>query len=106
MLRQKELLGSNRAESNPGARVMKIIYPGTTISIGKRATTFGNELKGPVTIEKRKVDNVTEFVAVNQLSGSIHVLPSMRLPFEELMAGFELEAEVETTTQNAGNSKG
>ena len=67
--------------------------PGVSIAIGDRTTTFHTELKGPVAIEQRKVDNVTEFVAVGQLNGDGEVLASTKLPLDELLKGFEDEPE-------------
>jgi len=47
--------------------------------MGHRQAVLHADLKGPVRIEQRKVENVTEFVAVNQLTGSVTVLPSIAL---------------------------
>lgn len=56
------------------------ICAGVTIAIGDRATRFSEEMKGPVKIEKRKMEgNATEFVSVNQVSGSVTVLKSMEI---------------------------
>ncbi len=85
------ILADARAENPPRVLVTKTIHPGVSISIGKRAIRFQKELKGPVAIEKCKMDNVTEFVALSQLTGSIQVLASMKLPLDELLEGFEDE---------------
>ncbi len=84
--RREELLGGG-AECK--LRVTKIIYPGVTLSIGPRATVIQREIKGPIVIESRKVENVTEIVAVNPLTGSVTVLPNTILPTNDLLKGFE-----------------
>lgn len=81
-----------RAEGVPFVLVSKMIHPGGRIRIGRRHVVFKNEFKGPVRIEKRKVENVTEFVAVNQLTGSITVLPS----------GYVFDEEPEEEQKTAG----
>ena len=73
------MIAQARAKETPSVYVSKIIHEGASIRIGNRHTLFNEDLKGPVRIEKRKVNNITEFVSVNQLSGSITVLPSIRL---------------------------
>lgn len=60
----------------PTVLVTKTVYPGVQIRIGHRHVVFRKELKGSVRIEKRKIDGVTEFVAVSQASGSVTVLKS------------------------------
>ena len=42
-----------------------------------------------MSIELRKVDKVTEIVAVNGLTASVTVLPNSIAPLEELIEGFE-----------------
>lgn len=91
----ERILDAARAENPPRVLVAKTIYPGVSISIGKRAAIFQTELKGPVAIEKHKVDNVTEFVVVSQVNGSVEVIASMKLPLDELLEGFEDEPEPE-----------
>ena len=46
------------------------------IGINNRETHFHNELKGPLRIDQRQIENVTEFVAVSQLTGSVTTLNS------------------------------
>ncbi len=74
-----EMLANARAKNVPFVLVNHSVHPKVCIQIGRRQTTFRAELKGPVRIDKRKVENVTEFVAVNQLTGSVTILPSMRI---------------------------
>jgi hypothetical protein len=73
---REKMLQEAKATEAPFVTVSKLIYPGVRIRIGRRHVVFENEYKGPVRIEKRKIKGVTEFVAANQLSGSISVLPS------------------------------
>lgn len=70
------MLADARAQGIPHVLVSKVIHQGVTIRIGRRITSFQKPLRGPIKIEKRKVEEVTEFVAINQLTGSIIVLPS------------------------------
>lgn len=62
--------------SKPCILVGEVAYPGTRIGIETREVRLHKPLHGPVKVELRKVDNVTEVVAVNQRTGSVTVLPS------------------------------
>ncbi len=73
------MLQDARAHEIPYVLVTKIVHPGVTVRIGRRIASFHKAMQGPLKIEKRKIDNVTELVAINQLSGSIAVLPSSRI---------------------------
>lgn len=94
--RREALLAEGRAPEPPYVLVNQMIHPVTTIRIGRRQVFFEKEFAGPVRIEKRKVENVTEFVAVNQLSGSITVLPS----------SYVMEKEITTETDSAPSNTG
>lgn len=59
--------------------VNKTIHPKVVLTIDDRRSRFTKTLKGPVRIEKRKLKNVSELVAVNLLTGSITRLQSERL---------------------------
>ncbi len=74
--RRDRLIEEARAPEPPAVLVSKTIHAGTCIRIGRRHVLFQYPLKGPVKIEKRKVKNVTEFVAVSQASGSVTPLKS------------------------------
>ncbi len=84
---REEMLKAARATGTPYVLVSRIIHPKTFIRFGRRQTVFNELMHGPIKIEKRKIKSVTEFVAVNQLSGSIRILPSayivMSAPTEE-----------------------
>ena len=75
-VKRTEMLEAARAGGTPYVLVSKAVHSGVSVRIGRRHTVFTNDCQGPVKIEKRKIDKVTEFVAVNQLSGSITILPS------------------------------
>ncbi len=77
--RRDEMLENARAVNVPSVLVSEIAHPSISIQIGRRQTVLQADLKGPVRIEKRNVDNVTEFVAINQLTGSSTVLPSVHI---------------------------
>lgn len=59
--------------------VNKVIHPKVILTIDDRRSRFTKPLHGPVRIEKRKLMNVSELVAVNLLTGSITRLQSERL---------------------------
>ncbi len=76
---QNETLERARATEVPYVLVSMVIHQGVSIRIGHRKTTFICTIKGPVRIEKRKVRRVTEFVAIDQLSGSVTILQSTQV---------------------------
>jgi len=73
---QKKMLEEASLEEPPYVKVNGKICQKVVIIIDDRETHFQEETKGPVKIEKRKVDNVTEIVSVNQSTGSITTLNS------------------------------
>ena len=89
-------------ERRPRLLVARIVYPGVTISFARRVIVFQKELKGPVVIEERRVKNVTETVAVNQLSGSIQILKSRQINIDELIRDFAPLAA--SSSMNVGRS--
>lgn len=86
--RRDEMLETTEG-ATPKVRVSKAIYPRVTIYLGSRAFTFDKEIKGPVSIEMRQLNNVTEMVAVNQLTGSLQILKCQQIPVEQLMKEFQ-----------------
>jgi len=70
-----------RAKPVEGASLLVAgrICEGVTISVDEYSLRFDKELPDSSRIEKRKVENVTEMVAVNQLSGSVTVLPARKI---------------------------
>lgn len=84
--RRVEMLKASRPPSEPSILISKIVNANSRIRIGHRHLLFRDVLKGPVRIERRKIKNVTEFVAVNQCSGSITVLRS-----EEIVGDQDLD---------------
>ena len=73
---REEMLATGDSQEAPYVRVNGRICQKVVIIIDDRETHFQEETKGPVKIEKRKVDNVTEIVSVNQSTGSITTLNS------------------------------
>jgi uncharacterized protein (DUF342 family) len=63
-------------EESPAVTVQGRICQKVVVAIDDRETHFHKEIKGPLRIEQRRIDNVTEFVAVNQLTGSVTTLNS------------------------------
>ena len=76
---QEELLAANRPASPPYITVQGRVCQNSTIAIDGREVHFHDDVKGPIKIEKRKVENVTEVVAVNSLTGSVTTLGSTDL---------------------------
>lgn len=72
-----------------GQRVLSIVYPGTTISIGWHVTTINNALRGPVSIELRKINEDVTFVAVNQVIGTVDHLETEEVSADDLLTGLQ-----------------
>jgi uncharacterized protein (DUF342 family) len=85
-LRVEEMLDARRRmleeaapKGTPRIIVSDEIHPGVRLMIGARLVNVNRLIRGPVKIEVSKVDQVTEIVAINQLTGSITVLPSVEV---------------------------
>ncbi len=76
---KKALLAKAQPVEGASLLVAGRICEGVTISVDEYSMRFNKELPGSFRIEKRKVENVTEMVAVNQLSGSITALPARKI---------------------------
>ena len=87
--RRQQILDAAGGNGNPRLIVSTSIQSGVTISLGTRVTVFREELKGPVSIEQRKIRNVTELVAVNTLTGSVQILTSQKMPLDVLNEQYE-----------------
>ncbi|MCH7527042.1 MAG: DUF342 domain-containing protein [Planctomycetes bacterium] len=87
--RRQQILEAAGGNGNPRLIVSTSIQSGVTISLGTRVTVFREELKGPVSIEQRKIRNVTELVAVNTLTGSVQILTSQKMPLDVLNEQYE-----------------
>lgn len=73
------LLAQASPKSSPSVLVSRTVHENVRIRVGEHETKFSREMRGPIRIELRKVDNVTQFVAANQLTGSTTVLPTTRV---------------------------
>ena len=91
--RRESLLAAGGNDIQARLDLSKMIHPGVTIQMGMRSASIHKELKGPVRIEERKVDNATEIVTVNQLSGSITVLPCVQLTVAEMLEDFQKDGQ-------------
>jgi uncharacterized protein (DUF342 family) len=82
--KKEQLIRDGTPEEPPFLHVSGCVFPGVTVILGNRMTAFTKEFKGPVRIERRLVDRVTEIVAVNSLTGNVSVLPSRdsRMPLD------------------------
>ncbi len=83
-LRQQNenLLKQAAPKGAPCIQVGEAIYPGVRITLDARETRVQSLLHGPVKIALRKVEDVTEVVAVNQRTGSLTVLPSIEVDLD------------------------
>jgi hypothetical protein len=99
---QEELVTASRPASPPYITVQGRVCQNSTIDIDGREVHFHEDVKGPIKIEKRKVKNVTEIVAVNTLTSSVATLGSTDLdpdtvpdqeedPFEQAQASEQIE---------------
>ncbi len=86
---RSQLLADAHAQNSPTVRVLSVVYPGTTISIGWHSTTIKRELKGSISIELREIDEVATFVAVNQVTGMIDHLETEEVSADDLLMGLQ-----------------
>lgn len=91
--RRDDLLTKTYTDTPSSIHVSGTIYAGTVVRVADRQTTFHKDMKGPICIEKRKLENVTELVAVNTLTASIKILSHEKRTPIELIDGFELEED-------------
>lgn len=97
--RRDELLRAAGGGETPHVRVSSVIHPHVSIHFGNRTINIDKELKGPVSIEVRQINNVTEVVAVNQLTGSIQTINSQQLAIDRLLK--EYEPLIDRTTEES-----
>ncbi|MCB9867868.1 MAG: DUF342 domain-containing protein [Phycisphaerales bacterium] len=69
----------NSAAAKPSVLVHGRICDAVNVTIDDRVVHFPREFKGPVRIERRKLEGYTALVAVNQLTGSITELPARKV---------------------------
>ncbi len=75
--RRSELLAAAAPQGEPYVLINEAIHAGTILVIQGREIHVQNLMHGPIKIEIRKVDNVSEVVAVNQRTGSVTRLPAV-----------------------------
>lgn len=91
-LKRREKLVHSLLTTEPvRLRVGGVVHGRVTLRIGDRVTYFHKKFQGPVTIEKQKVKNVTEVMAISQPSGATQVLKSEKRPVEALFESPEEE---------------
>lgn len=88
---QKRMLEEERPENTPRITVYNTVFPGTVIAIGPRETEIRKTMHGPMFFEERKVNDVTELVAVNEHTGSVTVLPSVAVDLDLVVLPEEME---------------
>lgn len=93
LLSKKEAL-LNKLTPVEGASVLVTgrICEGVTITVDNYSLRFDKDLKGPVKIERRKIDNVTEIVSVSQVSGSVTVMPARKIELPSLEDSAQADA--------------
>ncbi len=89
----EELLAKVYTDAPSSVHVSGTIFARTVIRVEDRETVFYKDMKGPVVIEKRKMDRVTELVAVNKLTASVKILTSQKKPPTELIDELKLEED-------------
>jgi uncharacterized protein (DUF342 family) len=73
---KQQLVDRSKPQGEPAITVLSQIYQGVTVVVDKLASAFAEPRKGHVKILKRRIENKTELVLVDQMSGSVSVLPS------------------------------
>ena len=63
-------------EKKPGIEVEGILYPGVVLVFELREARVKAPVKGPVRVEERQIEGVTEIAIVNELTASVVPLPS------------------------------
>jgi len=96
-IRREECVANIQSDEPSFVEISDIIFPKVTIQIGDRATSINEEIKGPVRIEKQKVRNVTEMVAISLKTDRTTVLTSERCKPEDFLEGCRLEQEASAT---------
>ena len=102
---REELLERARSQGHPAVVISKQVFGKVRVGIGGRETVLTKPLAGPVQIEERKVKNVTEFVAVNPLTGSVTVLGSTQVDLAAILQQWE-QAEQEDGTDKSDAANG
>lgn len=87
MLSRKELIDQTAPIEGASLIVTNQIFAGVCITVDNYELRFEKEVRGPVKIEKRKIENVTEIVIVNQLTGSVTIFPARKLDVPDLHSG-------------------
>lgn len=82
---KKDLLKQTASLDGGNLIVSGKICERVSMTVNNYSLRFDNEVKGPVKIEKRKIENVTEIVYVNQLTGSMHIMPARKIDPAELL---------------------
>jgi uncharacterized protein len=72
----QQMLEAAKPRGKPHIVVSEALYPGTRLIVEAHEVKVHKVLHGPVRIELRKVDDVTQVVTVNQRTGSVLVLLS------------------------------
>ncbi|MHC4908972.1 MAG: FapA family protein [Planctomycetota bacterium] len=91
--RRKDLYEMAHVDCNPRILISGTIHPNVTLRLVDRVVEFPKFLRGPVSIEKRKIDGVTQVVAVNKVNASVKTLKSHRHDADDLLDGFMLEGD-------------
>ena len=98
---REKMLADATPRGNPSIAAEEVIYPGVRLRIGARQVNVGRLLHGPLKIEVRKVDDVTEIVMVNRRTASVTVLPSQEIDVETVPTDDERGSREHETNESA-----
>jgi hypothetical protein len=109
MERQRtELLERAKPENPPYIRVHNQIHAGVHLVLDGSEVVINRLIHGPVRIAERLVNNATEVVSVNELTGSETVLPSVDIDLDTLEIEEEpvpAAADKQGASSNADNNQ-
>jgi len=74
--KKKQIIDANSPSDRVSLNIVSNIYPGVTVIIGNKMTTFRQERRGPIKIERRTIERVEEICVIDRSSGSVTILPS------------------------------
>lgn len=69
-------------ENKPYVLVTSKIHQNVSVTINDRVVSFHEEVKGPIKIERRRMQNHSVVASVNQLTGSVCELPARKIEIE------------------------
>jgi len=99
---RNQILEAAKPSCKPGIEVTGTLFPGVVLVFGLREARIRTPIKGPVRVEERLVNNVTEIVVVNQLTGSVIPLRSGPVDPQRFRTGKPTAGESHEVEQTQG----